>query len=941
MDKITIKGAKEHNLKNISLEIPRNQLVVISGLSGSGKSTLAFNTLFAEGQRRYMESLSSYARQFLGRMEKPDVEYIGGLSPTISIEQKTTHRNPRSTVATVTEIYDYYRLLYARTGILHCPKCKKEIKAQPVDTIIDFILTYPKETKLIVFAPVVRGRKGEHTKIFEDALKSGFLRAIVDGENYQLDQTIPQLDKKYKHDIDLIIDRIKLEEGSRSRVAEAIETAVSLTDGMVKIHSFSADSTEKEEQLFSVHATCEKCAISIPQLAPRSFSFNSPYGACETCHGLGFSMEFDLNLIIPDRSKSFNEHGIVTHNPKSAWFRSWFEALAKKYQFSLDTPIDQYSKKILDMIVYGSPDDLNIEYVNKDKSRISHLLRPFNGIINDLKNRYEESPSEKMTQWFESFMSVKSCPECNGRRLRKESLAVTVGNLSIDQLTALSVSDSILFFDQLKLTAQQELIAAQILKEIRSRLYFLQNVGLGYLTLDRSAGTLSGGEAQRIRLATQIGSRLVGVLYILDEPSIGLHQRDNDQLINSLKELRDLGNSLIVVEHDEQMLRDCDYLIDMGPRAGVHGGEVVAAGTPQEVMQVNESLTGQVLAKKLIIPLPAERRKGNGHFLEIIGANENNLKNIDVKIPLGTFTVISGVSGSGKSTLLSTILAPALSNAVYKTHQPVGKVKEIKGVEEIDKVIFIDQSPIGRTPRSNPATYVGLFNHIRDLYAQLPESKAKGYAPGRFSFNVTGGRCENCKGDGSIKIEMHFLADVYVACEVCKGKRYNKETLEVRFKGKNISDVLEMTVEEALEFFQKVPVIARKLQTLYDVGLGYIKLGQSALTLSGGEAQRVKLASELSKIGTGKTLYILDEPTTGLHYVDVKQLLEVLQRLVEKGNTLLLIEHNLDVLKQADYLIDLGPEGGNEGGYLVGAGTPEEIAQNPRSWTGKYLKNSI
>lgn len=940
MDKIVIKGAREHNLKNVDVEIPRNKLVVISGLSGSGKSTLAFDTIFAEGQRRYMESLSSYARQFLGRMEKPDVDYISGLSPAISIEQKTTHNNPRSTVGTITEIYDYYRLLYARIGVAHCPICFKEIEAQTSDTIIEQILSRPSTTKLMILAPVVQGKKGTHQKVLEDALRSGFVRVKINSEIFQLDDEIPKLNKNCKYDIDIIVDRIKSNQDAKSRIAQSVETALNLANGIVKVLYIEIDK-EEEEVLYSTHAACHKCGISLSELQPRSFSFNNPYGACPDCHGLGYTMEYDINKIIPDYSKSFNDHGILTHNPKSAWFKSWFSALADHYNFSLDEPIESWSKEVLDIVFNGSNEILSINYTNRDKTKESHISRPFNGIINDLKQRYKESPSQKMSQWFESFMSLTTCKSCNGRRLKPESLAVTVGGLSIDALTALSVEKSLAFFDKLTLTKTQGYIAAQIIKEIRSRLLFLQDVGLGYLTLDRSAGTLSGGEAQRIRLATQIGSQLVGVLYILDEPSIGLHQRDNDKLIDSLKKLRDVGNTLIVVEHDQQMLQDADYIIDMGEGAGIHGGNVIACGTPAEVAQNPKSITGQFLSQKIIIPIPKKRREGNGLFLKICGAKQNNLKNINVKIPLGLFAVITGVSGSGKSTLMTSILSPAVTNAIYKTHYQVGDVKEIKGIENIDKIITIDQSPIGRTPRSNPATYIGLFTHIRDLYASLPESKAKGYNTGRFSFNVSGGRCENCKGDGSLKIEMHFLSDLYVVCPVCKGKRYNSETLEVLYKGKSISDVLEMSVEEALEFFQKIPVIARKLQVLYDVGLGYIKLGQSALTLSGGEAQRVKLASELTKISTGKTLYILDEPTTGLHYADVKQLLTVLQKLVDKGNSLLLIEHNLDVIKQADYVIDLGPEGGDKGGFLVGEGTPEEIAKIPSSWTGKYLKELL
>lgn len=939
MDKIIIKGAREHNLKNIDIELPRDKLIVISGLSGSGKSSLAFDTIFAEGQRRYMESVSTYARQFLGRMDKPDVDYIEGLSPAISIEQKTTHNNPRSTVGTVTEIYDYYRLLYARVGTPHCPCCGKEIEEQSIDQIVDSLMALSLDSRLMVMAPVVRGRKGEHKKIFEDAKKSGFARVRINGEMHPLEDEIT-LDKNFKYDIDIVIDRIKIDGLTRQRLAEAVETASDIANGLIRVLIYLADNTETDK-IFSLHAACIDCGINLPELQPRLFSFNNPYGACPACLGLGSTMDFDMELVIPDDEKSFNQHGIVTHNPKSAWYRSWFEALAEKYSFSLDVPIKEWSPKVLDIVLNGNKEDLSVVYQNKEKNRVSNFTRPFEGVLTDIKRRYRESASNMMKDWFEGFMRQSPCCECGGRRLRPESLAVTIGEMSIDKLTALSVKDSIVFFEEWNSTETEKLISGQILKEIISRLTFLKNVGLGYLNLSRRSGTLSGGEAQRIRLATQIGSQLMGVLYILDEPSIGLHQRDNDRLIETLKSLRDIGNTLIVVEHDEQTLREADYLVDLGPGAGVNGGQIIAQGTPQEVMLVKESLTGQYLAGTLEIPPREERRKGNGLFLEINGATQNNLKNIDVKIPLGTFTVISGVSGSGKSTLMSSILFPAVNNLLNRTHHEVGKHKEILGIENIDKIININQAPIGRTPRSNPATYIGLFNFIRDLYAQLPDSKARGYRPGRFSFNVNGGRCEHCKGDGNIKIEMHFLPDVYIVCDQCKGKRYNKETLEVRYKGKNISDVLEMPVEEAFEFFAKNPVINQKLQLLCDVGLGYIKLGQSALTLSGGEAQRIKLAAELSKRSTGKTLYILDEPTTGLHYVDVMKLLEVLQKLADTGNTLLLIEHNLDVIFQADYVIDLGPEGGDKGGEILCCGTPEEVAQVTTSWTGQYLKKMI
>lgn len=936
MDKIIIKGAREHNLKNIDLELPRDKLIVISGLSGSGKSSLAFDTIFAEGQRRYVESLSAYARQFLGRMEKPDLDYIEGLSPAISIEQKTTHRNPRSTVGTVTEIYDYYRLLFARIGRPHCPECGEEIEEQSIDQIIDSLFSLPENAKLMIMAPVVRGRKGEHKKIIEDAQKAGFARARIDGEVVTLEAVEP-LKKNNKHDIDIIIDRIKMKDVSRQRVAEAVESSSEIAEGIIKVLWYDEENQETEI-FYSIHAACLKCGFNMPELQPRLFSFNNPYGACPDCHGIGATMEFDIDLIIPDRSLSFEQYGILTHNPGSAWHRSWFEALSKQYDIPLDNPISSWTDKQFDIIINGSVDDVKVHYTSKEKNSSFEYTKPFAGIMNDLKRRHRESPSNRMKDWFEGFMHHSVCGSCQGQRLRAEALAVTVGGISINELTKQSVKESSLFFSQLSLNANEILISKQINKEISSRLSFLENVGLEYLTLDRKAGTLSGGEAQRIRLATQIGSQLVGVLYILDEPSIGLHQRDNDRLINTLKGLRDIGNTLIVVEHDEQTLLEADYIVDLGPGAGVHGGYVIAKGTPQEIIKNPKSITGQYLSGAIEIDLPKERRKGNGLFVEIIGARENNLKNIDVSIPLGTFTVITGVSGSGKSTLLSSILYPAVSNFLNRNRHDIGEHDSIKGIENIDKIINIDQSAIGRTPRSNPATYIGLFTPIRELFSKLPESKVRGYAPGRFSFNVAGGRCEHCKGDGNIKIEMHFLPDVYITCDHCKGKRYNRETLEVRYKGKTISDVLHMPVEEALEFFSKNPVIKRKLQVLSDVGLGYLKLGQSALTLSGGEAQRIKLASELSKRGTGKTLYILDEPTTGLHFADVKKLLEVLQQLADKGNTLILIEHNLDVIRQADYIIDLGPEGGDKGGCLVCCGTPEEVANHESSWTGRYLK---
>jgi excinuclease ABC subunit A len=974
MDKLIIKGAREHNLKNIDLELPRDKLIVVSGLSGSGKSSLAFDTIFAEGQRRYVESLSAYARQFLGRMDKPDLDYIEGLSPAISIEQKTTHRNPRSIVGTVTEIYDYYRLLYARIGVPHCPSCGRVIQEQSVDQIIETILQMGEGKRIQILAPVIRGKKGEHQKVLEDARKLGFVRARIDGVPVNIDDesALVKLDKQKKHTIEIVVDRIVLGKEIRSRLAEAVEAALEAADGilLVLVNEEGRGKAEDDglqntpdggasdaapaspagknitEHFFSQKNACPDCGISIPELQPRLFSFNSPFGACPSCDGLGARLEFDPNLVIPDYSLSFDEGGVVPYNPDSAWHRSRFESLARHFKFSLSTPLKDIPKKALNAILYGSSESIDIHYENKDKTGYFDYNTRFPGVLEDLKRRYLETQSPGIKEWLEKFMSQKLCEECGGKRLKKEVLAVTVGGKNIWELTSLSVADSIKFFESVKFSKNEKKIAVQILKEINARLGFMKNVGLDYLTLERKAATLSGGEAQRIRLATQIGSSLVGVLYILDEPSIGLHQRDNQRLIDTLLYLRNLGNTLIVVEHDEQTLRTADYIVDLGPGAGVHGGNVVAQGTPEEVMKVKESLTGQYLAGKLTMKIPGKRRQpkgppGSGNFLRLRGVAEHNLKNIDVDIPLGVFTCITGVSGSGKSTLLSDVLYPALFNKVNRSSRQEGAYRSLEGAEFIDKVIDIDQSPIGRTPRSNPATYVGVFSGIRDLFASLPDAKMRGYKAGRFSFNVKGGRCENCRGDGTIKIEMNFLPDVYIVCDVCNGRRFNKETLEIRYKGKNIADVLAMTIEEATDFFAAVPQIARKMETLLSVGLGYVKLGQSALTLSGGEAQRVKLALELSKRSTGKTLYILDEPTTGLHFADVRQLMEVIQRLVDQGNTVVMIEHNLDVLLQADHLIDLGPEGGDKGGKLVVAGTPEEVSRYSKSYTGYYIKEML
>ena len=936
---IFIKGARENNLKNIDVTIPRDKLVVLTGLSGSGKSSLAFDTIYAEGQRRYVESLSSYARMFLGQMDKPDVDYIEGLSPAISIDQKTTSKNPRSTVGTVTEIYDYLRLLWARVGVPHCPKCGKEIRQQTIDQIIDQIMALPEGTRIQIMAPVVRGRKGEHTKVLEDARRSGYVRARVDGQLYELDEDI-KLTKNLKHQIDIVVDRLIVRPDIVTRLTDSVETASNLAGGLVTVNLLR----EERDLSFSQNYACEDCGVSIEELAPRLFSFNSPFGACPTCTGLGMQLKVDPTLVIPDESKSILDGAVVATGWNSirsdGISRMYFDALSKKYHFSLRTPYAQLPHEVKDIILYGTKGEkLTLEYDQPRGKGVLH--QAFEGIANNLERRYMETQSDASKKEIESYMTACPCPACRGKRLRPEALAVTVGGLSIHDVTAMPVDDEIAFFDGLTLTGNQQMIAAQILKEIGSRLRFLQSVGLSYLTLSRSSGTLSGGESQRIRLATQIGSSLMGVLYILDEPSIGLHQRDNDKLLDTLRRLRDLGNTLIVVEHDEDTMRSADWLIDIGPGAGALGGQVVSAGTPEQVMADPNSLTGQYLSGKKRIEVPERRRAGNGKWLTVRGARENNLKNIDVSVPLGTLTCVTGVSGSGKSSLVNEIIFKRLGADLNRMKSHPGRHDAVEGEEYLDKVISIDQSPIGRTPRSNPATYTNLFNDIRDLFASLPEAKARGYGPGRFSFNTKGGRCEACCGDGVLKIEMHFLADVYVPCEVCRGKRYNRETLEVRYKGKSISDVLDMTVDEALPFFSALPKIAARLQTLQDVGLGYVKLGQSSTTLSGGEAQRVKLATELSKRSTGRTIYILDEPTTGLHADDVKKLLAVLQRLVDSGNTVLVIEHNLDVIKCADYLIDLGPEGGVGGGTVVAAGTPEQVADTPASYTGQYLKKIL
>jgi len=939
-DKIRIKGARVHNLQNIDVEFPRDALVVISGLSGSGKSSLAFDTIYAEGQRRYVESLSAYARQFLGLMDKPDVDIIEGLSPAISIEQKTTNRNPRSTVGTITEIHDYLRLLFARIGIPHDPLSGKVIERQSIDQIMDSVLSLPEGTKLSILSPVIRAKKGLHQKVFEDAKKAGYSKVIVDGTNLELDEEI-SLEKQIKHTIEIVVDRLVNREDNRSRLAESVEAALEMSGGLLTVLSQEPDRSPVRKE-FSEQYFYPESNMAFPELEPRLFSFNNPMGACPSCSGLGITLEFDKNLVMPDGSLSFNEGGLLPYNPNAAWNRSKFEALAKHYKFSLDTPLDELPAKILKLIFEGSKDAIDFSYVNKTQTGKFEYQGEWEGIYNDLQKRYRESSSEGVKQWLEGFMKQMECKECKGKRLRPEVLAITVANKSIHDVSAMSVLESNSFFHALKLTGNDIEIAAPILKEIHARLGFLESVGLEYLSLDRAASTLSGGEAQRIRLATQIGSALVGVLYVLDEPSIGLHQRDNERLINTLLHLKNLGNTLVVVEHDEQTLRVADHVIDLGPGAGIHGGRVVASGTPEEVMEIPESLTGQYLKGSLKIDIPQLRRSSkNDAFLEVFGAQEHNLKKLDTKFPVGCLSVITGVSGSGKSTLLSDIIYPEAARILNRAHTQSGAFKKIQGLEHFDKVINVDQGPIGRSPRSNPATYVGLFTPIRDLFASLPEAKARGFKAGRFSFNVKGGRCENCEGAGTIKIEMHFLPDVYVCCDVCKGKRFNRETLEVRYKGKSIHDVLEMSIEEGCEFFSAIPSINTKLQTLVDVGLGYVKIGQSALTLSGGEAQRVKLALELSKRSTGKTLYILDEPTTGLHFADVKKLMEVLQSLVDKGNTIILIEHNLDVIMQCDWVVDLGPEGGNKGGTLVAMGTPEEIACHKSSYTGKFLRELL
>ena len=936
---IEIKGARENNLKNIDLTISRDKLVVLTGLSGSGKSSLAFDTIYAEGQRRYVESLSSYARMFLGQMEKPDVDYIDGLSPAISIDQKTTSKNPRSTVGTVTEIYDYLRLLWARVGTPHCPICGKEIKQQTIDQIIDQVLALPEATRLQVMAPVIRGKKGEHAKIFEDARRSGYVRCRVDGIAYDLSEEI-KLEKNKKHNIEIVVDRLVIREDIARRLTDSVEVASNLAGGLVVINVVGED----RDILFSQNYACEDCGVSIEELTPRMFSFNNPFGACPTCTGLGSQLKVDPDLVIPNKNLSILEGAITAsgwNNIKSDGIsRMYFDALAKKYRFKLDTPVKDLPKEVLDVILYGTKgEELTLHY---DQPRGKGTLhQAFEGICNNLERRYKETQSDAVRKELEDCMSQSPCPTCHGRRLRRESLAVTVGGIDIDTFCHKSVTEALDFMEHLELTETQQMIAAQILKEIKNRLGFLRSVGLQYLTLSRSAASLSGGESQRIRLATQIGSSLMGVLYILDEPSIGLHQRDNDKLLKTLQDLRDLGNTLLVVEHDEDTMRAADYIVDVGPGAGVHGGEIVAAGTPEEVMNTPGSITGDYLSGRRKIPVPEHRREGNGKHLKIFGARENNLRGVDVDIPLGTFTCVTGVSGSGKSSLVNEILYKKLGADLNRVKVRPGKHDRIEGEEYLDKVIDIDQSPIGRTPRSNPATYTGLFNDIRELFASTQDAKTRGYGPGRFSFNTRGGRCEACQGDGLLKIEMHFLPDIYVPCEVCKGRRYNRETLEVRYKGKNIYEVLEMTVDEALPFFENLPKIYNRLKTLEEVGLGYVKLGQASTTLSGGEAQRVKLATELSKRSTGKTIYILDEPTTGLHSYDVQRLIDVLQKLVDAGNTIVVIEHNLDVIKTADHIIDLGPEGGDGGGTIVCTGTPEEVAACPGSYTGQYLARML
>lgn len=934
MDKyIRIRGARQHNLKNINLDIPRDKMVVITGLSGSGKSSLAFDTIYAEGQRRYMESLSSYARQFLGQMDKPDVDYIEGLSPAISIDQKTTSRNPRSTVGTVTEIYDYLRLLFARVGHPHCPRCGKPVNQQSLDQMLDQLLALPERTKLLIMAQAVRGKKGEHKKLLEHIRKEGYTRLRIDGEIRDAGEEI-QLEKNKKHTIEVVIDRLIIRPEIRPRMAESMEVALKMGQGVAYVQI-----VDGEQLMFSQNFACEDCGISLPEITPRMFSFNSPFGACPVCSGLGSQMEMDLELVLPDKAKSLAEGAIapMSTNVKGYYMRQ-MDALVQKYGCTLDTPWQEMPAKLQQKLLYGTGEEiLEFGYENMFGQYKIHRI-PFEGVMNILNRRYRESESDTMREEYENYMSVNLCPECHGARLKPEVLAVTIGGKNIQQVTDMPVAQCQEFFQQVEFSDRERTIGQQVLKEINARLGFLAKVGLEYLTLSRAAGTLSGGEAQRIRLATQIGSGLVGVLYILDEPSIGLHQRDNNKLLEALKNLRNMGNTLLVVEHDEDTMRVADHIVDIGPGAGSQGGYVVAQGTAEEIMAVPESVTGQYLSHKKFIPVPEKRRQGNGNFLEILGAEENNLKNVHLKLPLGVFTVITGVSGSGKSTLINEILYKAVASKLYRIKGRPGKFKKLLGMENVDKVIDIDQSPIGRTPRSNPATYTGVFDLIRTLFSQCSEAKMRGYKPGRFSFNIKGGRCETCKGDGIIKIEMHFLSDVYVPCEVCGGARYNQETLEVKYKGKSIADVLDMTIEEAVEFFKNVPRIANKLQVLQDVGLGYVKLGQSATTLSGGEAQRVKLATELSRRSTGRTLYILDEPTTGLHTADIHKLLEILQRLVDGGDSVVVIEHNLDVIKSADYIVDLGPEGGDKGGTIVAKGTPEEIVKVKASYTGKFLK---
>ena len=935
---IKIRGAREHNLKNIDVDIPRNELVVLTGLSGSGKSSLAFDTIYAEGQRRYMESLSSYARMFLGQMEKPDVEKIEGLSPAISIDQKSTNRNPRSTVGTVTEIYDYFRLLYARIGIPHCPNCGRPIARQTVDQMVDQILALPEGTKIQLLAPVVRGRKGEHAKVLERAKRSGYVRVRIDGNLYDLSEEI-KLEKNIKHNIEIVVDRLVVKDGIAARLTDSVENTLALAEGLLIV-----DVIGGEPMTFSQSFSCPDCGISVSEIEPRSFSFNNPFGACPDCFGLGYKMEFDVDLMIPDKELSINQGAIVVTGwqsctDKGSFTNAILQALCKSYNFSLDTPFEEYPESVKNIILHGTDGRTVDVYYEGQRGKGVYPVA-FEGLIKNVERRYRETGSETMKQEYESFMQFTPCKLCGGMRLKREALAVTVADKNIYEITALSITGLQEFLNNLSLTKNEELIGGQILKEIRARVGFLVNVGLGYLSLSRATGTLSGGEAQRIRLATQIGSGLVGVCYILDEPSIGLHQRDNDRLLAALKNLRDLGNTLIVVEHDEDTMREADYIVDIGPGAGSHGGEVVACGTAEEIMKIPESITGQYLSGALKIPVPAVRKKPTG-WITVQGAQENNLKNIDVDFPLGVMTVVTGVSGSGKSSLVNEILYKHLAKKLNRARTIPGKHKGIKGVEQLDKVIAIDQSPIGRTPRSNPATYTGVFDQIRDLFAATSDAKAKGYSKGRFSFNVKGGRCEACSGDGIIKIEMHFLPDVYVPCEVCGGKRYNRETLDVKYKGKSIYDVLDMTVEEALPFFENVPSIRRKIETLNDVGLSYVKLGQPSTELSGGEAQRIKLATELSRRSTGKTIYILDEPTTGLHFADVQKLVEILQKLTEGGNTVVVIEHNLDVIKTADYIIDIGPEGGDGGGTVIAKGTPEEVAANPASYTGKYIKKML